>query len=357
MMFNKMLHFSKNIYLGDKEISEQSPVFIIAEAGVNHGGDMSVARQLIDIAAGSGADAVKFQAFRTEQLIIDDVDKAPYQKNTTGTSESQAEMLKKLELQNENYIELMEYCKLKGIIFLITPFDEQSLQELEGIGVDAYKVASTDTTNLPFLKKIAQTGKPIIFSTGMCYLNEVTAALEEIKCYNDQVIILQCTANYPIKDSEANLNVLRTYQEHYDAILGYSDHSVGLGAALYSIPLGAKVVEKHFTIDKGLDGPDHEASLDPEELKEFVKQARTVEAYLGATVKEPTASELLTRASLQKCLVASCTICEGETFTEENIVAKRTGGKGITPLYYKDIVGKVAQRGYVMNDIIESDFE
>jgi N,N'-diacetyllegionaminate synthase len=347
------MKFNKTIKISDFVVSENSKTFIIAEAGVNHGGDVGLAKKLIDIAASSGADAVKFQAFRTENLIIENIDKAPYQKTATGNKESQADMLRKLELRKEAYVELLNYCSEKKILFLITPFDEVSLQELEEIGVKAYKIASTDTTNLPFLKKIAKTGKPIILSTGMCYLEEVREAVKIIYEYNKDLILLQCTANYPIEDSEANLNVIRTFQQEFDAIIGYSDHSVGVGAAPYAVPMGAKVIEKHFTLDKSMDGPDHLASLDPKELKEFVSQIRKIETYMGGFVKEPTKAEKETKKSLQKCLVATTTIKQGESFTEENIVGKRTGGKGISPLKYKALLNLKATKDYQKNQIIE----
>lgn len=344
--------FKQNIKIINKTISAESPVFIIAEAGVNHGGDMSLAFKLIDIASEAGADAVKFQAFRTENLILSNVEKAAYQKNTTEATESQFNMLKKLELSRKQYAELKDYCHKKQILFLITPFDEQSLIELEDLGVEAYKIASTDTTNLPFLKKVAQTGKPIFFSTGMSYINEIDAALNEMVAYNKNIVLLQCTANYPIKDNEANLNVISTFKDRYNVLVGYSDHTVGIGAAPYAIPMGAKVLEKHFTIDKSLEGPDHLASLSPQELKDFVKLVRQVEQFLGSYEKQPTTSELGTRKSLQKCLVAAKNINEGEEFTEDNIVAKRTGGVGISPLRYKEFIGKISTKKFTINDII-----
>ncbi len=346
------MQFNSHITIGNFSIGKMHPTYIIAEAGVNHGGDIELAKHLIDIAVEAGADAVKFQAFRTENLILEQVEKAPYQQETTEKTESQYEMLKKLELAQEQYTVLKNYCQSKGITFLITPFDEGSLTELEEIGVEAYKIASTDTTNLPFLKKVAQTGKPIILSTGMCYMEEVEAALQEMHPYNKDVILLQCTANYPIKDEEANLNVIHTFKEKFDIIVGYSDHSVGVGAAPYAVPMGARVVEKHFTNDKSAEGPDHLASLDPEELKAFVQQVRKIEQYLGGYEKIPTASESNTRQSLQKCLVASQAIKAGEPFTESNIVAKRTGGKGMSPIKYKELVGQLADKDYAPNDII-----
>ena len=346
-------NFNKKIQVGKKEISNTSPVFVIAEAGVNHGGNMDLAFQLIDIAAAAGADAVKFQAFRTENLILENVEKAEYQKNTTSNTESQFSMLKKLELSRKQYSDLKEYCAKKGILFLITPFDEGSLTELEELGVQAYKIASTDATNLPFLKKVAKTGKPIFFSTGMCFIEEVDAALTEMAAHNKNIVLLQCTANYPIDDTEPNLNVITTFKNRYDVLVGYSDHTVGIGAAPFAIPFGAVVLEKHFTIDKSLEGPDHLASLSPEELKSFVVQVRQVEKYIGGFEKKPTASEMGTRKSLQKCLVAFKDIKQGELFTEENIIGKRTGGVGISPLRYKELIGKPAKADFKTNEIIK----
>ena len=273
------MEFSKTIKIGSSVLRQNGKTFIIAEAGVNHGGNMDLAKKLVDIAVDAGVDAVKFQAFRTNELIIQNVKKAPYQTKTTDKTESQTDMLKKLELKKDQYIELKEYCESKNIIFLITPFDETSLRELEEIGVVAYKVASTDTTNLPFLKKIAQTKKPIFLSTGMSYLNEIEAALEEMYAFNRDIVLMQCTANYPIQDDEANLNVIKTFQNHFNILTGYSDHSVGIGAAPYALPMGVCMIEKHFTINKADDGPDHLASLDPEELKQLVIEVRRIEKY------------------------------------------------------------------------------
>jgi N-acetylneuraminate synthase len=352
-MGNDHTGFSKEIRIGEHRVGPGRPTFIIAEAGVNHGGDIRKAFELIDIAADAGANAVKFQAFRTEHVILKSVEKAPYQKQTTDKSESQFEMIRKLELKKEQYVELKAYCARKKIFFLITPFDEPSLRELEEVGVEAYKISSTDTTNLPFLKKVAQTRKPLLLSTGMCYLNEVEAALQEIKPWNRDVILLQCTANYPILDEEAHLNVITTFKERFDVLVGYSDHSVGIGASLYAVPMGAVVLEKHFTIDKNLPGPDHRASLSPSELKDFVKQVRHIEVYLGSPEKKPVPSEVHTRNSLQKCLVAARPIKKGQIIADADLVAKRTGGKGISPLKYRDVTGTVAIRDFAVNDIIE----
>lgn len=346
MIFNKIIRIENQI------ISNESPTFIIAEAGVNHGGDMKLAKTLIDLASDAGADAVKFQTFKAEHLILSDVKKAPYQLKTTGNGQSQMEMLKNLEVTKEQNLELKKYCLSKKIIFLTTPFDEFSLEELEELDLPAYKVASTDLTNLPFLIKIAKKNKPILLSTGMSYLSEVSMALETIYPYNKDVILLQCTANYPIKDSEANLNVISTFKENYNIILGYSDHTVGVGASPFSIPMGVKVVEKHFTNDKKLIGPDHKASLSPKELYSFVKTIKKVDLFMGTFLKYPNFSETKTRLSLQKCMVASCDIKIGDTFSEKNIVAKRTGGEGISPVYSNDLYTLTATKNYIQNEII-----
>lgn len=346
------MNFNKEFSIQGRKISPSSPTFVIAEAGVNHGGDMNIAKKLIDLASEAGADAVKFQTFKAEHLILENVKKAPYQQKTTNASESQIEMLKTLEITKEQNLELKKYCEHKKIIFLTTPFDENSLDEIDEIDLPAYKIASTDTTNLPFLKKIAKKGKPIFLSTGMSYLSEIQMALEVIYKYNRNLVLLQCTANYPIEDNEANLNVLNTFKKNFDVLLGYSDHTVGIGAAAFAIPMGAKVVEKHFTLDKSLEGPDHKASLSPDELKFFVKLVKKVDDFMGTDIKKPSLSELKTRESLQKCLVANCHIREGGFFTEDNIVAKRTGGIGISPIYYNDIVGTKTTKTYKKDEII-----
>jgi N-acetylneuraminate synthase len=348
------MNFNKEIYIESKLISAISSTFVIAEAGVNHGGDMNVAKALIDLASNAGADAVKFQTFKAEHLILTDIQKAPYQKKTTDESESQFDMLKKLEITREQNLELKRHCTSKGIIFLTTPFDEESLKALDDLNLPAYKVASTDTTNLPLLKKIAKKGKPIFLSTGMSYLSEVRLALETIYEYNKDVVLLQCTANYPIQDNEANLMVINTYRDNFDILLGYSDHSVGVGAAPFAIPMGVKVVEKHFTLDRTGEGPDHAASLSPDELIDFVKTVRRVDLYMGSSVKEPSLSEQHTRKSLQKCLVASGDIRKGDVFSEDNLVAKRTGGVGVSPIEIYKLIGTKSNKSYKKDQIIKA---
>lgn len=285
------MDFSNKIYIGDREISRISPTFIIAEAGVNHNGDMELAKKLIDVACEAGVDAVKFQTFKAKDLILSSIEKAPYQKKTTDVSENQYMMLKRLEVGFEQNKMLKEYCTKKGIIFLTTPFEITSLKEVYELDVPAIKVAATDLTNIKFLREVALLGKPIILSAGMCYMEEVRMALESIYPINKDVILLQCTANYPISDHEANLAVIDTFKREFDILVGYSDHSVGIGASPYAVAKGAKVIEKHFTLDKDMAGPDHRASVTPDELKQLVQDIRRVESYLGNGIKIPTCSE------------------------------------------------------------------
>lgn len=352
----KKYQFVRKIRIGNKMVGAHAPVLIIAEAGVNHNGDINIAMRLIDEAAKAGVDVVKFQSFKPDALILKDVEKAPYQKGTTGIQENQYEMLQRLQMPIEKMKILKEYCEDKGMIFLSTPFDEESLEELDKIGVTAYKVASTDTTNLHFLRQVALKGKPIFLSTGMCNQLEVDRAVDEIYSYNKQLFLMQCTANYPVKDSEINLSVLNEYKTRYQCIIGFSDHSEGVGAAPYAVPLGAKVIEKHFTLDKSMNGPDHKASLNPSELRELVKMIRKVETYMGDEKgKHLTLSEIETRKSLQKNIVAGRDIKEGEIYSEENIVCKRTGGVGIRAENFYKLIGKKADRSYKKNDIIQKD--
>lgn len=347
------MKFNKTITIDSKIISEKAPTFLIAEAGVNHNGSMDTAKCLIDVAAECGVDAIKFQSFKTEQLIIDNVTKAPYQLKTTSRNESQTDMLRKLEMHVDNMRLLKDYAEKKGLIFLSTPFEEASLNELEEIGVSAYKISSTDLTNINFLRQIAKKGKPIILSAGMCYLEEVYKALEAIYPINQDVILLQCTANYPISDCEANIKVISTFKKNFDILVGYSDHSEGIGVSPYAVAVGAKVIEKHFTLDKCMEGPDHKASVEPKELSDLVKEVRRVENYIGDGVKIPSLSEQFTRKSLQKCLVAKERIREGDMFTETNIVSKRTNGIGISAIYFDKIIGNVAKRCFERDEIIE----
>lgn len=347
--------FNSQLQIENRVISEQEKTFIIAEAGVNHNGDMNLAKEMIDAASESGADAIKFQTFKAEKLILKNIEKAPYQKVTTNSNESQYDMLKRLEVTKEQTKELIDYCQKKNIIFLSTPFEKTSLDELDELGVPAFKIAATDLTNIQFLRQVAEKGRPIILSAGMCYLEEVERALDAIYPINKELVLLQCTANYPIQDAEANINVINTFRENFDVLVGYSDHSQGVGASPYAVAVGAKVIEKHFTLDKNMEGPDHKASVTPEELKQLVLDIRRVEKYLGDGMKMPSCSEQMTRRSLQKCLVASRPIKVGELFNNDNIVAKRTNGEGISALYIDNVVGQITQKEYRTDDIINLD--
>ncbi len=347
-----MFKFNKEIYIGGRKIAESEPAYIVAEAGVNHNGDMELAKQMVDVAVEAGVDAVKFQAFKAEHLILRDVEKAPYQRKTTDAGETQYEMLKRLEISRQQNADLMEYCKKRGITFLSTPFEKHSLDELFELGVEAFKVAATDLTNIQFLRQVAAKGKPIIISAGMCYQEEVEIALKALEEINKDVILLQCTANYPIMDCEANIGVIKTFKESFDMLTGYSDHSQGVGASPYAVAVGAKVIEKHFTLDKNMVGPDHKASVTPNELIQLVKDIRRVEGYLGTGIKMPTMSEQMTRKSLQKSFVAAEDIPEGTLFNEHNIVAKRTNGEGISAIYYDRLIGTKATKNYKTDEII-----
>lgn len=346
------MDFRKEIRINDFSVSENSRTFVVAEAGINHGGDLRLAKRLIEVAKAAGADAVKFQFFKTENLILKNVPRAPYQLKNTGSRESQFDMLKNLELTKKEIKVLKYYCQKQEITFLITPFDEESLDELDEIGPPAYKVASTDLTNLPFLRKIAAKGKPLLLSTGMSYFDEIELALQEIFPFNSEVILLQCSANYPIVDEDVNLNVITMFRKSFNILVGYSDHTAGIGAAPYAVALGAKVIEKHFTLNKNLKGPDHAASLSPKELRLFIKRVRKVEKYMGSGEKAPANSEMDNRILLQKCLVAKRSIKRGKPFTIDNIIAKRTGGIGISPILYKGVIGLISDKNYKKDDII-----
>ena len=347
--------FKQEITIGNKTIGKDRPTFIIGEAGVNHNGDMNLAKKLVDVAVEAKVDAVKFQSFKPEELILESVEKAAYQKVTTGNSESQFEMLQKLRIDIEQTKELQKYAENKGIIFLTTPFDSYSLDELDALNLPAYKISSTDFTNIQFIEQVAAKNKPIILSCAMTYLKEVKYVLEKVEHLNPELVLLHCTANYPTPSDEINLNVLHTLKEESEVLLGYSDHSQGLGASPYAVAMGATVIEKHFTLDKSMEGPDHEASLDPAELKCLVQEIRRVETFLGGYEKRPTASESNTRAKLQKCFVAARSISKGEQFTSENLIAKRTGGEGISAINYHELLNQKANKDYLVNEIISNE--
>lgn len=328
-------------------------VFIIAEAGVNHNGDISLARQLVDAAKEAGADAVKFQTFVAEQLITKTAPKAAYQKITTENQESQYDMIKYLELSFDEFTALKEYCDHSGILFLSTPFDMESIEYLESIEIPLYKIPSGEITNLPYLIKIAETRKPVIMSTGMSTLEEIGDAVSVLKQHGTtELILLHCNTEYPTPFEDVNLNAIITMKEAFQTQVGYSDHTLGIEASIAAVALGAKVIEKHFTLDKNMKGPDHKASLCPDELKLLVQSIRNIEAALGDGEKKPSKSELKNRDIARKSIVAKVPIRAGEAFSAENITVKRPGS-GISPMKWYDVLGRTAIRNFGADELIE----
>jgi N-acetylneuraminate synthase len=334
----------KTIDIGARQIGPGHPCFVIAEAGVNHNGDIALARQLVDVAATAGADAVKFQTFKAEQLVTGDAPKADYQKQTTGAAESQFEMLKRLELTHEMHVELMACCRGRGIQFLSTPFEEDSADELIGLGLKLLKIPSGEITNLPFLAHIAGKRVPVILSTGMASLGEVEQAVEVFRAAgNAQLALLHCVSNYPADPVDANLRAMQTMTAAFGVPVGFSDHTLGIEVALAAVALGACIIEKHFTLDRSLPGPDHRASLEPEELRLMIRSIRHVEASLGDGRKRPAPSEKSTAMAARKSLVAARTIAQGENIVEESIAIKRPG-TGLLPALRPHLLGRRARQ-------------
>ena len=324
-------------------IGNNHPCFIIAEAGVNHNGHLKMALQLVDAAVSAKADAIKFQTFKAEAVISATAPKAIYQQRTTGVGESQLEMARHLQLSYEQFHEIKAYCEEKGILFLSTPFDYDSADFLDKLDVPAFKISSGEVTNYPFLEYIARTGKPLILSTGMSYLGEVEQALRVIYATgNRKVILLHCVSNYPADPADTNLRAMQTMATAFGVPVGYSDHTLGIDVALAAVALGACVVEKHFTLVRTLPGPDHSASLEPNELSALVKGIRTVEAALGNGRKEPAASEANTAMVARRSLVAACDIPLMTVLTEQHIAIKRPG-TGLPPSMREYLVGKKAR--------------
>lgn len=315
-------------------------VYIIAEAGVNHNGDINLAYKLIDVAVEAGADAVKFQTFKAKNLVSKYTDMATYQKNNMGHDSEQLKMLEKLELKFEDFIKLKKYCDEKEIDFLSSPFDFESIDFLEEL-VPYYKIPSGEIINFPYLKKIAEKRKPIIMSTGMATLSEIEKALNVIYEVNKyaEVYLLHCTTNYPTPFEEVNLRAMLTLKEAFKLPVGYSDHTLGIEVPIAAVAIGAQIIEKHFTLDKNLPGPDHKASLEPDELKEMVRAIRNVEKSLGDGIKKPNKSEIEIMKVVRKKLVAARDIEKGEIITENDIMIKRAN-EGLSPEYYEIIIGK-----------------
>jgi len=329
-------------------------VFIIAEAGVNHNGSISIAKDLIDAAVLSGADAVKFQTFKTEHLVSKNARKAAYQKQTTDADESQFEMIKKLELDVETHKELIHYCEEKGIMFLSTPFDHDSIDLLDRLGLEIFKIPSGEITNLPYLRHIGALKKKVILSTGMADLGEIEDALDVLVnagTSKEKITILHANTEYPTPMEDVNLRAMQTIADAFKVNVGYSDHTLGIEIDIAAVAMGAKVIEKHFTLDKTMDGPDHKASLEPEELKAMVTAVRNIELALGNGVKKPSKSESKNMAVARKSLVAKKEIQPGELLTEENLAVKRPGD-GISPMRWDEVLGRRAERAYKADELI-----
>jgi N-acetylneuraminate synthase len=327
-------------------------IYIIAEAGVNHNGNLNLALDLVDIAKIAGADAVKFQTFRAERLVTKTAEKANYQKQTTDKSQNQYEMLKALELSQNDFIRLKEYCDQREIEFLSTPFDIESIYFLNDL-VKRWKVPSGEITNYPYLVEIAKTGKPIILSTGMSTLLEVQQAVSLLqKCGADDIILLQCNTQYPTQYEDANLNAMMTLKDYFRLAVGYSDHTLGIEIPIAAAAMGASVIEKHFTIDKGLEGPDHRASLEPDELIRMVRCIRNVEKAFGDGKKEPSASEQKNMNIARKSIVAARDIKRGEMFTVDNLTTKRPG-TGISPMEWNHVLGQKAIRDFEADELVQ----
>lgn len=328
-------------------------VFVIAEAGVNHNGDINIAKKLVDVAVEAKVDAVKFQTFRAESLVCKNAQKAEYQMETTDKKETQFDMLKKLELTLDMHKELIEYCKQKNVAFLSTPFDLESIDLLEQLGMEVYKIPSGEITNLPYLRKIGKLGKKVILSTGMSTIQEVQDAVKVLKdSGSEDISVLHCNTQYPTPMEDVNLNVMQTMREALKVPVGYSDHTQGIEVPIAATALGATVIEKHFTLDRNMEGPDHKASLEPEELKQMVQAIRNVEKALGKKEKIPTASEKDNIPIVRKSIVAKIPIKKGENFCESNITTKRPG-TGLSPMLWDKVIGQKANRDFQADEMIE----
>lgn len=332
-----------------------SQVFIIAEAGVNHNGSIELAFKLIDAAKEAGADAVKFQSFKAASLVSKKAEKAEYQKRTTDSHESQHEMIKRLELSFEDHIQLVDYCKSKNIIFLSSPFDFDSIDILNNLGLDTFKIPSGEIINLPYLRKIGKLNKNVILSTGMADLGEIEDAVDILMdngTKKENITVLHCNTEYPTPFEDVNLKAMLTIKNAFDIKVGYSDHTNGIEVPIAAVALGAEIIEKHFTIDKNMEGPDHKASLEPTELKAMVESIRNIEKALGDGIKKPSPSELKNKPIVRKSIVAIKNIKKGEKFSEMNLGVKRPGN-GISPMRWSEVIGKTAKQDFDIDDLIE----
>jgi N-acetylneuraminate synthase/N,N'-diacetyllegionaminate synthase len=340
------------VKIGNRWIGDNKPCFIIAEAGVNHNGDVNLAKKLIDAAKRAGADAVKFQTFRAENVVTANAGKANYQKETTGDGESQLEMLKKLELTGRDFQELFDCAMKRKIFFLSSPFDKTSVDLLHELGITAFKIPSGEITNFPLLKYIAQKKKPIILSTGMSTLDEVEDALAIIRNEGvEDIVLLHCVSCYPAANEDINLRAMDTLRQAFKLPVGLSDHTLGITIPVAAVALQACVIEKHFTLDKNLPGPDHRASLGPDELKQMVKAIREVEEAMGNGIKRFTMAEKEVRKVVRRSVVAKTDISRGTVITEEMLDAKRPG-IGIEPKYIDMLIGRKARKDIKRSQLI-----
>jgi N,N'-diacetyllegionaminate synthase len=326
-----------------------SKVIIIAEAGVNHNGDLVLAQKLIDAAKLAGADYVKFQSFKANKLVSVFAPKAEYQKNTTDENESQFDMIKKLELSDGDHYQLIAYCKKVEIGFMSSPFDKDGIGFLDSLGVDFFKIPSGEITNLPYLRELAKFDKKIILSTGMAKLSEVKDALKILS--GMEVTVLHCNTEYPTPMKDVNLSAMLTIQKECGVDIGYSDHTLGIEIPIAAVALGSRVIEKHFTLDKSMEGPDHQASLDPNELKSMVAAIRNIENAMGSGVKAPSESEQKNIEIARKSIVANTSIKKGDELTEVNMTVKRPAG-GISPMKWDDLIGTKAKQDYSEDEMI-----
>ena len=336
-------------------MSNNHHTLIIAEAGVNHNGDMGLAKRLIDVAADAGADLVKFQTFSAERLATQSAPKADYQNQTTDRVESQFAMLKQLELSMQMHEVLIAHCQQRNIGFFSTGFDIQSLDYLVSLGAERFKIPSGEITNLPYLRHVGGLGKPVILSTGMATLGEIEAALEVLEMAGTprtQITVLHCNTEYPTPMQDVNLRAMCGIRDAFGVAVGYSDHTAGIEVPIAAVALGATVIEKHLTLDRNLPGPDHKASLEPDEFAAMVHSIRNIEQVMGDGIKRPSPSEAKNMPIARKSLVAAKQIRAGEQFTAENITAKRPG-TGITPMRWDEVIGRVAARDYAADELIE----
>jgi N,N'-diacetyllegionaminate synthase len=344
---------NKEIKIGSNVISEKNPCFIIAEIGVNHNGDINLAKRMVDEALRCGANCVKFQTYRTERLVTKKSPKADYQLEVTNKEESQFDMLKKLELSTNQYEELIEYTKQTGTTFLSTPYNIEDIEFLEKLGVEAFKVASGQIVEKPFLYALAEKGLPVIISTGMAYLSEIDEAVRVFKdSGNENLILLQCTTNYPASIEDSNIRAMTTMNKAFDCLVGYSDHTENEISVLAAVATGATIIEKHFTLDKSMPGPDHSSSANPEEMTSLVQNIRKTELCLGNKYKSPSQIELNNSKGMRRSLVTISAIKKGDTLTKENIGFKRPAS-GLHPNYIYKVTGKKVSTDLAADSLLE----